>query len=50
MSALYRQSFEGKVTEAGSGLTPEQATMFQRIAWETVSKDPLSGVTLLTRQ
>jgi len=49
MSSLYQQSFEGKVTEAGSGLTPEQAKIFQRIAWEAVSKDPLSGVTLLRK-
>ena len=49
MSSLYQQSFEGRVTEAGSALTPEQARIFQQIAWETVSKDPLSGVTLLRK-
>jgi hypothetical protein len=49
MSSLYQQSFEGKVTEAGSGLTPDQAKIFQRIAWETVRKDPLSGVKLLKK-
>ena len=46
LSSLYQQSFEGEVTEAGSDLTPEQAKIFQRIAWETVANDPLSSVGL----
>ena len=45
MSSLYQESFEGKVTEAGSGLT-QQAESSEQNASETVSKDPLSGVTL----
>jgi hypothetical protein len=35
---------QGKVTYANSGLTKEQAGIFQRIAWETVTVEPLSGV------
>ena len=41
---IFRESPEGKVTHANSGLTAEQARVFQRIAWETVLAEPLSGV------
>lgn len=44
-ACVYGESPEGKVTSAGSGLTVEQAKIFQRIAWETVLAEPLSGVT-----
>jgi hypothetical protein len=49
LSSLYQQSFVGQVTEAGSDLTPEQAKIFQRIAWETVASDPLSSVGLFRK-
>jgi len=35
-ACLYGESPEGKVAHANSGLTAEQARVFQRIAWETV--------------
>jgi hypothetical protein len=34
-ACIYGENPEGKVTFANSGLTPEQAKIFQRIAWET---------------
>ena len=34
-----------KVAIANSGLTREQAGIFQRLAWETVTREPLTGVT-----
>ena len=43
-ACIYGASPRGKVTFANSGLTPEQAAIFQRIAWETVVAEPLSGV------
>ena len=41
---LFGESPEGKVTFANSGLNREQAAIFQRIAWETVTAKPLTGV------
>lgn len=41
---IFRESPEGKVTHANSGLTSEQACIFQQIAWKTVLAEPLSGV------
>jgi hypothetical protein len=32
------------VTYANSGCTKEQAAILQRIAWETVTAEPLAGV------
>jgi hypothetical protein len=46
LSSLYRQSFVDEVTDAASGLTPEQTRIFQRIAWEAVVNEPLSSVGL----
>ncbi|HLH29487.1 MAG TPA: hypothetical protein VKW77_11245, partial [Acidimicrobiales bacterium] len=43
-ACLYGESPEGRVTSAGSGLTAEQARIFQRIAWETVQGYPPAGV------
>ena len=43
-ACLYGESPEGKVAHANSGLNAEQARLFQRIAWETVLAEPLSGV------
>lgn len=44
-ACMFEESPEGKVSSVGSGLTVEQAKIFQRIAWETVLAEPLSGVT-----
>jgi hypothetical protein len=41
---LYRQSPVGRVTSAGTGLTAEQAQIFQQIAWDVASAYPGSGV------
>jgi hypothetical protein len=43
-SCFYKQSPEGRVTTADTGLTDAQARAIQRIAWDTVRKYPLSGV------
>lgn len=43
-SCLFKESPEGKVSTLDSGLTPEQAAIFQRIAWQTARDYPLSGV------
>lgn len=43
-ACLYGQSPEGRVTHANSGLTDDQARVYQRIAWETVRDYPWSGV------
>ena len=45
-SCLFKESPEGKVSILDSGLTPEQAAIFQRIAWETARDYPFSGVLL----
>lgn len=39
-ACLFGESPEGKVTAAGSGLTPDQARTFQRIAWAAVKASP----------
>ncbi len=44
-SCLYRQSPEGRVTFANTGLTEEQARIYQRIAWETARGYKWSGLT-----
>jgi hypothetical protein len=43
-SCLYKQSAEGRVTFASTGLTEEQARIYQRIAWEAVASYPWSGI------
>lgn len=43
-ACLYRQTPGGRVTHAGTGLTAEQAAIFQSIAWNVVTSYPLSGV------
>jgi len=35
-SSIYQRSGEGVVTHQGSGLTADQARIYQRIAWDTV--------------
>ena len=43
-ACVFAESPEGKVTWATSRLTPEQAAVLQRLAWEVVTSDPDSGV------
>jgi hypothetical protein len=43
-ACIFGADPQGKVTYANSGLTAQQAAIFQRIAWETVTAEPLSGV------
>jgi len=45
-ACLYRQSPEGRATYANTGLTAEQATIFQRIAWDVASGYSGSGIAL----
>lgn len=45
-ACIFKESPEGKVTWANSGLTREQAILFQKIAWETALAEPASGVKL----
>jgi hypothetical protein len=44
-ACLYGENPEGKVTAGNSGLTPEQATLFQQIAWRTATNYKYSGLT-----
>jgi hypothetical protein len=44
-ACIYGETPENKVAIANSGLTREQAGIFQRLAWETVTSEPLTGVT-----
>jgi hypothetical protein len=43
-ACIFGADPQGKATYANSGLTAEQAAIFQRIAWETVVNEPLTGV------
>ncbi len=43
-TCIFGANPQGKVTYANSGLTAQQAALFQRIAWETVLAERLSGV------
>jgi len=43
-ACIYMESPEGKVSALTTGLTPGQAAIFQRIAWETAKGYKLSGV------
>lgn len=43
-ACLFKESPEGKVGLLDSGLTAQQAAIFQRIAWQTASQYPLSGI------
>ena len=47
-ACIFGESPEGKVTFANSGLNREQAAVFQRIAWATVTAEPLTGVLAAT--
>jgi hypothetical protein len=42
---MFQQSPEGLVNDSGGALTAEQASAFQRVAWETLEGYPLSGIT-----
>jgi hypothetical protein len=43
-ACIYKESPEGKVSALTTGLTKEQAAIFQRIAWETVKSYKWTGV------
>ena len=43
-ACIYKESPEGKVSALTTGLTQEQAAIFQRIAWETVKSYKWTGV------
>jgi len=43
-ACIFGDDPQGKVTYADSGLTARQAAILQRIAWETVTAEPFSGV------
>ncbi len=43
-ACMYGENPRGAATFAGSGLTAEQARMFQEIAWAAVQNEPASGV------
>ena len=43
-ACIYAATPEGHVTFANSGCTKDGAAVLQRIAWETVTAEPLSGV------
>jgi hypothetical protein len=49
-ACLYGENPTGKVTSANTGLTPEQAKLFQRIAWETAKNYPHSGLGLAAKE
>lgn len=42
---MFQRSPEGLVNDSGGELTDEQATLLQRIAWQTLEGYPLSGIT-----
>lgn len=39
-ACIFGESPDGKAAALGTGLTPAQAAIFQRIAWETVKGYP----------
>ncbi|MEP6671254.1 MAG: chitobiase/beta-hexosaminidase C-terminal domain-containing protein [Chthoniobacter sp.] len=43
-AAFYRESPEGKVLPVGTNLTPEQATVMQRLAWDVIQNYPDCGI------
>jgi hypothetical protein len=43
-AAFYRESPEGKVLPAGTGLTAEQAKVMQKLAWDVVKNYPDCGL------
>lgn len=43
-ACIFRESPEGKVSALKTGLTDEQAAVFQRIAWETVRDYAWAGI------
>ena len=48
-ACIYRESPEGKVSALTTGLTDQQAAVFQRIAWDTVKDYRWAGVAAATR-
>jgi len=43
-ACLYKLTPESRVTHEGTGLTTEQAVIYQRIAWDVASNYPSSGI------
>lgn len=43
-AAFYRESPEGKILATGTGLTDEQATVTQKLAWDVVKNYPDCGL------
>ena len=43
-ACMFGSNPQGQVSFAASGLTREQAAIFQRLAWESVLAEPDSGV------
>ena len=43
-AAFYRESPEGKFLPVGTGLTPEQAAIMQKLAWDVVKNYPDCGL------
>jgi CubicO group peptidase (beta-lactamase class C family) len=43
-AALYRESPEGRLLPIGTNLTPEQARILQRLAWDVVKNYPDAGL------
>ena len=48
-ACIYAESPEGKVSSLTTGLSPEQATIFQKIAWQTAHDYKWSGITKRSR-
>lgn len=44
VAALYQTSPEGLASSAGTSLTPEQALIYQHVAWDTVANYPYAGI------
>lgn len=47
-ACIYKENPEGKVSALTTGLTPEQARIFQHIAWDAVKNYKWGGVTAPT--
>ncbi len=49
-ACIFKESPEGKVSALTTGLTPEQAAIYQRIAWEAVKDHKWAGVAPLPKE
>jgi hypothetical protein len=48
-ACIYRESPQGRVSSLTTGLSAEQARVFQQIAWQTASDYKWSGITMSSR-